>query len=75
MVAGGLLVELLGGGVMTDKKQLLQHFLHDVRLMRSEQKRYFATRTKTSLERSKWLEKRVDDALERIHSKQKELGL
>lgn len=43
-----------------------EQFVHLVRLMRSAQKDYFTQRTKAALERSKKLEKEVDEAIQNI---------
>ena len=52
---------------MTENKNGdFEQFVHLVRLMRSAQKDYFTQRTMAALERSKKLEKEVDEAVQEI---------
>lgn len=60
---------------MSLKREFLNQFIHEVRLMRQAQKDYFIRRTKSDLEKSKKYERRVDESLYKIFSKQQELEL
>ena len=50
-----------------------EQFIHKVRMMRTAQKEYFQQRSKAALERSKRLEKEVDEAVQNILYPQQKL--